>query len=215
MPLASDRDLLAFEPDLFRDAGWSGQRLVNGTCTISGTTLTLTAQDVNFDDAGVTTGHVALVDGVPYEIIAVPTPTTATVSRPRASTADPVIAPSPVTGKPVTVVTLRPQIAITEHQMLRMLGIEPSAAPGPGMLSEASITNPGALNRVVCLGALHLVFAAAAALTPPESPHWVRAELYRGRFIRERQSAAALLDTDGDGIADATRRLNVMQLIRG
>lgn len=215
MPLALDRDLLTFEPDLFRDAGWAGQRLVSGTGTISGTTLSMSAYDVNFEDAGVTTGHVAVVDGVAYEVIGVTTGTTATVSRLRASPADPVITPSPAADKPVTITTLRPQIAAIERQVMRMLGIEPSATPGPGVLTEASITNPEALRRLAALGTLHLVFAAAAALTPPESPHWVRAELYRARFARERHAVAALIDADGDGVPDATRRLNVMQLLRG
>jgi hypothetical protein len=39
-------------------------------------------------------------------------------------------------------------------------------------------------------------------------------ELYRQRFATERQRAAALIDTNGDGIADATRRLNVVNLVR-
>lgn len=215
MALALDRDLLTFEPDLFRDAGWAGQRLVSGTGTISGTTLSLTAYDVNLEDAGVAGGHVAVVDGVPCEVVGVSTGTTATVSRLRASPADPPITPSPVTGRPVTIATMRPQIAAIERQVLRMLGIEPSATPGPGVLGVASITNPEALRRLTALGTLHLVFAAAAALTPPESPHWVRAELYRARFARERHAVAALIDADGDGVPDSTRRLNVMQLLRG
>src|SRR3954470_14123560 len=67
---ASDRDLLAMEPNLFRDVGWVGQRLVSGTGGVAGTTLTLTAQDVDFEDGGVGAGCVVLVDGAPYEVLA-------------------------------------------------------------------------------------------------------------------------------------------------
>src|SRR5689334_13428715 len=86
---ATDRDLLLIEPNLFRDAGIAGQRLLKGTCDISGTTLTLTAQDVDLAAANIGPGHVALVDGTPYEVLTRLTSTTATVSRPRASTTDP------------------------------------------------------------------------------------------------------------------------------
>ena len=213
-PLALDRDLLIFEPDLFRDVGWLGQRLVSGTCNISGTTLTLTAHDVDLGAAGVTTGHVAVVDGTPYEVIARLSATTAAVSRLRASDADPAIPPSPATGKPVTIATLRPQIAMVELQVMRMLGIEPTAAAEPGVLFQTNITNPKALVRVVSLGALHLIFSAAAALSPEGSPNWVRADLYRNRFADERQRTAAQIDTDGDGLPDATRRLNTLQFTR-
>jgi hypothetical protein len=219
MPLATDRDLLIFEPDLFRDAAFIGQRLVSATGAISGTTLTISAHDVDLVAAGVTAGHVALVDGAPYEVIERLSATTATISRLRGAKTDPAIPPSPVTGKPTTIHTFAPQIAMIEHQVLRMLGIEPSLTPealgDPAAVTAASIKNPEALNRAVSLGTLHLVFAAAAAVSPPDSPHWVRADLYRGRYENERQHAAAMIDTDGDGIPDATRRLNAMQLIRG
>lgn len=219
MPFATDRDLLLFEPDLFRDVGWAGQRLVSATGAISGTTLTISAYDVDLAAAGVTTGHVVVVDGAAYEVIERLSATTATISRLRASEADPTIPPSPVTGKPTAIHTFAPQMAMIEHQVLRMLGIEPTLTPealgDPTAVTAASIKNPEALSRAVCFGTLHLVFSAAAALSPPDSPNWVRADLYRNRFINERQRAAAMIDTDGDGIPDATRRLNVMQLIRG
>lgn len=213
--LATDRDLLALEPNLPRDAAWAGQRLVYGAGNIAGTTLTLTSQDVDFTAAGVAAGHVVSVGGTPYEVVAVLTATTATISRLRDDEDGPLIAPTPATGQVVEVITQRPQIALVEQQVLRMLGIEPGAEAAAGVLSEASIITPGSLRRVVCLGALHLVYSAAAALSQAGSPLWLRAEMYRRRFAEERQRASAAVDTDGDGIADATRRLNVLQLARG
>ena len=65
---ATDRDLLALEPNLFRDVGWVSQRLVVGTGSISGTTLTMSAQDVAFDGAGVGAGSVVVVDSAAYEV---------------------------------------------------------------------------------------------------------------------------------------------------
>lgn len=213
-PLALDRDLLAFEPLLFLQIAWAGQRLVSGTGSIVGTTLLLTEYDVAPDEAGVGPGYVVSVDGVPCEILDLAFEGALTISRLRASTGDPPIPPAPVADKPVTIVTLRPQIEIVQAQVLRMLGIDPTATPAPGAVTAASITNPHALRRVVALGALHLAFAAAAALSPPDDPLRARVESYRARYAEERRRASAAIDTDGDGLPDATRRLNVLKFIR-
>ncbi len=211
---ASDRSLLVLEPTLFRDVVWVGQRLVGGMGDVAGTTLTLTSQDVTLEAANVEAGYVVLVGGAPYEVIERLTATTATISRIRASTGDGALPPTPVTAQAVAVVTFRPQIAMVHAQVLRLLGIEPGATAQPGTPSESSITNPEALEHIEALGAIHLILAAAAALSPPESALWARAEMYRQRFASERQRAIARLDLDGDGLADATRRLNIIQFIR-
>lgn len=214
---ATDRDLLMLEPNLFRDVQWVGQRLVSGTGSISGTTLTLASQDVGLDAAGVAAGHIVVVDGAPYEVLARLSASTATISRLRDDPDGAALTPSPVTGKPVQVVTFRPQIAIVHWQVLRMLGIEPEAAP-QGQPGEESITNPAALRTLEALGALHLVYAAAAgpgAGDARTSYEWGRMQIYRERFAAERQCAAARIDLDGDGLPDATRRLNVVQYVRG
>ncbi len=57
---ALDRDLLALEPNLFRDAAWAGQRVVSGVGDVAGETLTLLTQDVDFEGGLV---HVRAKDG--------------------------------------------------------------------------------------------------------------------------------------------------------
>lgn len=210
----SDRDLLLLEPNLFRDASWAGQLLVSGTGDVSGTTLTLSTYDVDFDGARVDAGYVVLVDGTPYEVIAKLTATTATISRLREDTGDSALTPSPVTSKPVSVMTFRPQASIAHAQVLRMLGIEPADSGESGAIIDSDITNPGDLVLVESFAALHMIFAAVSSLSSPTSPLVERMEMYRQRFATERQRAAALIDTNGDGIADATRRLNVVHLTR-
>jgi hypothetical protein len=207
---ASDRDLVAIEPNLFRDGGPAAQRLVAGVCSISGTTLTLTSQDVDLEAAGVGAGYVALVDGTPYEVVARLSATTATISRLRVSVADAVLPPTPGTGKPVEVRTFRPQLALMHGQLLRMVGIDPSDPAAA--LTEDAILNPGALAEVEALGAVYLAYTFAAGWTAGEA--WPRGQIYLQRYEQARQLVVVQLDTDGDGLADATRRLNVMQLRR-
>jgi len=103
-----------------------------------------------------------------------------------------------------------------------MIGIDPDepAPPiDPGadpILTEAAILNPGAFVRLECLGALHLIYTAAAAPGDGGWAHslWTRAQYYRELFSQERRHLAARLDLDGDGAADATRPLNVVQFVR-
>lgn len=210
---ATDRDLLALEPNLFRDVGWVGQRLVKATGAISGATLTISGQDVGLDAAGVTAGNVVQVNGVGYEVLARLSATQATISRLRPSVSDAVLPPTPVTGAEVQVPTFGPQLEIVHNQLLRMIGIEPEDLTES--IGESAIVNAAALIRVEALGALFLIYAAASGPSGPESPAGQRAEFYRRRFASEREVAAVRLDLDGDGIADATRRFNVVQFVRG
>lgn len=209
---ATDRDLAAIEPNLFRDVQWLGQRLGAGTGSVSGTTLTLTGLDVTLDAAGVTAGHVVSIDGVAYEILARLGPATATVSRVRASAADPSIPPGTIANRPAAVFTFAPQAAPVHRQFLGMLGL--SDPPGEGELGPSAVKNPGDVAAVEALGVLHAVYAAASALAAPNSPLIARAEHYRRAFAEARRRLEVRIDTDGDGVADAIRRLSVLQLIR-
>lgn len=210
---ASDRDLAVLEPNLFRDIGWVGQRLVKATGAIAGTTLTISGQDTALDAAGIGAGNVVLVNGVGYEVIARLSATQATISRVRASASDPVLPPAPVTGADMQIFTFMPQLAIVHGQLLRMVGIEPEDQAAA--VRESSIVNGSALARIEALGALFLICAAASSAGGPSTAAGQRAEFYRQRFAEERERAIVRLDLDGDGVADATRRFNVVQFVRG
>lgn len=209
----TDRDLLLLEPLLFRDLAWIGQRLVRGTGTIAGTTLTMSTQDATLEAAGIVAGHVVSFDHVGYEVLARLSPTTATISRPRHDPADPAIPPAPAASPLlVEITTFAPQIAIVHNQLLRMLGIDPAdPASSP---TESNITNPRALALPESLGTLHMLHAAAAAPQRRDGHLYDRAEMYRRRFAAERLRAVVRLDLNNDGQADATRRLSIAQLSR-
>jgi len=211
--MTTDRDLLLLEPSLFRDLAWVGQRLVRAQATIAGTTITLSSPDVTLEAADITAGHVVSFDGVGYEVLARLSPTTATISRPRTHPDDLAIPPTPwAAPAPAEFTTFAPQIAIVRDQLLRMLGIDPDdpeSSPAP-----SAITNPRALTLPNTLGALHLIYAAAAAPQRRDGHLHDRADMYRRRFAQERLRAVVRLDLNADGIADATRRLSIAQLSR-
>lgn len=212
---ARDRDLLVFEPRLFHDVSWSAQRLVSasgGSIDAAGTTLTLSSAD--FDALLIDEGHVALAGGAPYEVTARQSATALSISRPRASAADPVLPASAASNLQVDITTFAPQLRLVHDQLLRTIGIEPGAAPEPNLVTESSITNPSALVRAEALGALHLIYASAAALVGDDQPLWTKAQLYRNRFTLARREVVAQIDLDGDGAPDATRRANVIQFAR-
>lgn len=211
MTFALDRDLLVYEPTLFRDALFASQiRHQSADAAISGTTLTSASAD--FAALGVDAGDVAVVDGAPLEVVSRLSSTQLQVSRLREQTSDAAIAPSPASGASLTVATFAPQRKIVHDMLLRAIGVEPTdPAASPG---EADITNPQAFLRAEALGALHLIFAAAAPMVGPEAPLAEKARIYAERFARARRLLVAGIDLDGDGLPDAVRRANVLQLTR-
>lgn len=206
---AKDRDLLVLEPGVFREVLWLGQRLVRGVGSVSGTTLTMTSQDVGFDDAGVEAGHVVVIDGVALEVIARVSAGELEVSRLRASETGAPVGAGSIVSQVAEVSSFAPQIALTHAQVLRMLGLE---ASGRGAPSEDDVVNPGDLRLIEALGALHVVYASAAAAGAGELAF--KAAMYRERFSAERQRASARVDLDGDGAPDSIRRMNVTQFVR-
>jgi hypothetical protein len=209
---ATDRDLLALEPSLFKDIAWAGQRLISCLGSSSGNTLTITPAEADFATASIGPGHVVTVNDITYEVVEVLTGTTATISRLRADPEGPVLPPEAAAGKPVQLSTFAPQLQTVHDQLLRLLDIEPSdpdASP-----AEADITNPRALTPIAAVTTLHLIYAAAAALAIPGSTLWHRVTYYRHRITEERPRIAALIDLNGDGLPDATRRLSTFALLR-
>lgn len=205
---ALDRDLLALEPSLFRDCGFLGQRLSKATASISGTTLTASSPDVDFVTAAVAAGHVALVGGVPCEVISVASGTQLSVSRLRDARSGAVLPPPPVTSQELIIATFAPQIALAHAQLLAMAGIDPSGL-GPQAVADDAVV------RLEATLSLAVVWAAAAALTGEGSAAWSRAEWYRGRAAADRGKVRVPIDTNSDGIADASRSLGLSFTFRG
>lgn len=205
---AADRDLLIFEPSVFSDLAFLGQRLSAGSGEVSEFTLSTFTPDVPFDAAGIDTGFVAVINAAPHEVIARTGPLELSISRLRARREDPPIPPIPDSAAAYTVVSFRPQIRAAHESLLRAIGIEPDAPNLPRTPSPADITNPSAFRRVEALGALALIYNAAGAMRPDDDPLNQRARRYTAWFNLERERLTVLIDTNGDGLPDAIRKVS-------
>lgn len=207
----ADRDLLAYEPNLFRDVAWAAQTLISGVATTSGMVLSVTSTPT-LEERQVEAGMVAVIEGLPLEIIERTGATEAWASLPRASADAPPLTPPPYSGAVVYIATFRPQIELVHRRVLRLVGIDPDDADSPG---EAAIANPSALTRLEALAVLAEIYSAAAASSGSASPLRDRAEMYRRRADAEKARVEVRIDLDGDGVAETVRRPALATFSRG
>lgn len=210
MNFSTDRDLLIAEPQLFQDVPLAGQeRLRVADAVVTGTALT--SASANFAAANVGAGDVALLAGVPVEILARPSATSLTVSRLRPRLSDAAIAPQPGTNLELVIRTFAPQAALVHEGLLRMLGIDPG---GGSALGEAMIVSLSVMAHLETLGTLERIFLGVIALTGDNGELWKKALAYHRRFAAACRSAKVRMDLDGDGRADFTRELGSIQFTR-
>lgn len=210
--LTADRDLLAIEPDLFRDLGYLAQRRLVTTATLSAGKLT-TASD-QLAALGIGAGDVVLFGGLPLEVIERLSPGELTVSLLRARRTGPPLHPPAAGSSPAVFFTFAPQIAAAHDALLAVFGLARAGSAMPGEPDETRIVNADDLRGLETALAMQLIYAAAAALSGPDSPQAARAAHYHRVAASIRALARARLDLDGDGIADAERRAAAGAFIR-
>lgn len=211
MVLTTDRDLLIHEPSVFVDASSIATSLLSAADgTVSGTRLTSAGSD--FQAAGIDAGHVIVVGTQALEVVTRVDPTNLDVSRPRATLTEVKIPPGDGTTLSIDVRTFGRIIAEVEAWILGALGIDPADPTLP--LDETAILNPGDIQEAVALRTIAQVFAAASANNPTDASLADRAALYSLRAAEVRRQTKAVLDLDGDGIADAIRHIDVVSLQR-
>ena len=214
--IATDRDLLVYEPRLFNDAFFASQRVFDapsaGSFDTAGTTLTATG--AKWVDWNVGTGWVVLVADAPAEVVTRFNQTQLYVSKLREDAGAAVVSAGSGSSLSIRVSTFRPQIQQVHDALMRAVGIEPTAIVAPGIITEANITNPKALLRAECLGTLQMVYQAVAVVSGEGSIAWAKARSYAERFAEERRRIAVEIDTNADGSADAVRRFSTHWLTR-
>lgn len=211
MTFIVDRDLLQLEPSMFVDASSVGTLLASGTDgSVSGGTLS--SASVNFATRGVDEGHVALVAGDVLEVLARPSASSLTVTRPRGDASQPTIPPNAGSSLQFSVTTFERQIAEAEAWALGALGIDAHDPVKP--LSPEAIINTDEFARIVALRTICDVFALAAARSVSPATLNLRRDAYRELLRRTIARTSILLDLNGDGVPDASRRLSTVTLIR-
>lgn len=213
--LAADRDLLAYEPNLFRDLWFLGQRRAVGQADVSEYTLTFYADDSTLADARVSAGGVIVVDGRALEVIERTDENEAIVSRVRDHPGDAAIGPAAASGAPAYVVTFGPQMRLVNDRILRALQVEPVTTPPAQAVLESQVINTDQLRAIVALGTLELVFSAGGSGFDKSHPHNQRSALYAELYALERDRAWGHIDTNGDGVPDFVRSLSSKTLVRG
>ena len=211
MALIDDRDLLIREPSLFLDASSVGTSVLSEADGVVAST-TLTSASSDFVTASIDLGHVIVVDGEALEVISRTDATNLVVSRARALVTDARIAPGDGSALSLEVITFTRLIAEVQAWVLGALGIDASDPVTP--LDETAILNPAEVEPLIALRTIAQVFAAASAIAPTDASLTQRATLYAGLAADARRQAKAVIDLDGDGIADATRHLDVVSLRR-
>lgn len=212
----TDKDLLRWEPHLFKQAAFASQTLLSGTGDLAGTVFTIDAGSLAASH--VASDMVLVLQGLDldgsYPIVSIDSDVQMTVSVFH----DPLLPdegmanPAPVaTGLdyPFWVRTFSPQIRVVTDLLKHASGIVPGTAT-----QNATVTNPSALRRPCVLGTLQMIYNALAAAAATPDDYLIRSELYERLYRKALRSTQVALDLDGDGKADAVRSLNVMELTR-
>jgi len=216
MIFCTDTDLLHWEPNLLRDAAFASQTLMAGTGDLTGTTFTV-------DSAGsLLASHVApqqviVLSGATsgsYPIVSVDSATQLTISALHdglfpvggGSTASPV---ATAIDLGFAIRTFWPQRRVVSDLLLAAAGLDPTR---PDV--DDVVTNASALNRPAVLGTLQMIYSALAAVVASPEALATRADLYERLYRRALRSTVVELDLNGDGAADASRALNVLQFQR-
>lgn len=211
MTMITDRDLLLIEPNLFSNALGLATLLVDVTDgNVSGTSLT--SADSDFASMGIDAGHVAVIDGETTEVVDRVSATELTISLPRVTAEDPLIAPAPGSDLSVKVPTFGRQITLSRGWVLGSLGIEIDDEGFP--LDESVLLNATEIEKLIALETIARLSNLVAALDPTDQSLAEVATHYAGELTAARHRTQAVLDLDGDGVADASRRVCVATLIR-
>ncbi|HWB18859.1 MAG TPA: hypothetical protein VG711_01045 [Phycisphaerales bacterium] len=210
--VTKDRDLAAMDANLFIDAAsvamilgkGTGVSVRNGMMTINDFDLLEIAQPGQIVAATATGGQVV-------EILEVVDASTLDVSVPRVSESDSKIPPSESDGVDMNLLSFAPFLAASTTWVLREFRMDQIAE---GSTQSEIVANSDSLKRLLLTHAIAEIYASAAAKSADDASLQARATLWKTRLIDQIEQTDLGVDVDGDGRADATRRMNVIILKR-
>jgi hypothetical protein len=202
-PFCTDANLLAWEPNIFRDAAFASQTLLSGTGTLSGTSFTIDTG--SFEAAGITADHVITLAGDTdgcFPITSIDGAGAISISV--LNEPDEALAPLSSAGPiPFAIRTFRPQRAIVSQLIALAAGID----------STEQLLNADVLARPCALGTFQLIYSALAAVAENDRASQ-RADFYERLYRRALRNVSIELDTDGDGRTDERRTLSILRFQR-
>lgn len=212
MPLIHDRDILLREPAIFVSAESASTLLRNVTDgAVAGTTITSASS--NFTTLAIDFGHVASISDVPCEVISRLSATQLSVSLPRALTSDPLIAPEAGASQRLKIPTFKRLIERAEAWVLGALGIDPADPLQP--LDSGDILNLDPVKHLIAIRTIHQAYALVSASIPADASLKERAAWYAAQLDLAKRSTEVYIDLNGDGEADAVRRMDLITFHRG
>ena len=211
MPFATDRFLLAYEPDIFEDISFGSQTRVNvADGLVSGTTLTSATAD--FTTAQIDAGSVLLINAITCEVISRTDANTVEISLPRAAILDNAIPPGDGSSLSVVGKTFANQAHLVYQKLLDKLGIIDGAIEtAPTADQILSLDN---MRRLESLGTLARIYTGAVAIGADNTVVLTKSQNYREQFDAACNAAVIQFDTNADGIADFERHLGTINWVR-
>ncbi len=211
----TDRDLLGIEPGVFLDEGPASQRLIAGDDgAISGTTFTSASADfaaVEIVPGMVLTTYTTIPsEGGAWEIVAVDSATTLTISLLRNDPAGTALAPPTGSDLKFHVLSFAPQIRQKYQDLAERLRMVTESAG----IDSADFVDSSQLRSVIAHGALAAIFTARAENATARDANWIKAEYYTNQFRRLQVQLRMAVDLDGDGVPEQTRTLGNVRLRR-
>lgn len=214
----TDVDLLKWEPVLFRELALPSQTLCGSDDgVVLGTTLT--SAEASFNNAGVEAGNVihlyngeSEIDGC-YEVVAVDSATSLTVSVVRANDNATPIAPPAGTDVRYRISTFGPQAEEAAYGLLQYFGID--ASESDNVVDVNDIVDQTVLRQASVFAVLAAVFASSAASINDNANLWQKSLRYQKLFQEARVKVRIGIDHDDSGTAEQFRIGGTVRLRRG
>lgn len=216
MTFCTDMDLLYYEPDVFVSAAAAAQTIVNGSGVLTGSSL---ATVENLANLPIEARMVAVLSGAANATVAI-----AQVQPPYAMSIS--VLHEGLFGEdgqttPVGLgangqVSYSVRSFWAQRQIVSDLLIQACRGrDGDDLRGGAAIVNSDAFRKPAVLGTLQMIHNALAAASTDTAGHFAaRAEMYERLYRRAMRSVIARIDLDGDGVAEVTRGLNLVEFVR-
>jgi hypothetical protein len=216
MSFSTDRDLLAYDPQVFVDAQIAAQpRLSVSDGEVVGATLSSAAAD--FEAAAVDPGGVVLIAGVAHEVMQRVDSSTLKVSLPRRRLGDAAIPGVQGESLEAVVRTFALQAEEVHTRLLRLIGRACAGGESAKAIDADAVVSLTTVSELEALGTLDMVYGAAAQVTLDAATRQAWEARAMGIRVRLREAlarAVILVDLDGDGVADRRVMFNHGRLVR-